>query len=892
MRTQSYIGQADLEYKMRVDSSLLKWFNFLIALLSLALVLVPITLVGSTPLAIPSIFEVSFWTTLLSAFDFRNLLLIVMGLVMVSFPIMAILWLIIPADDLDSYRNRVAKTNMIYLAIFVVFYAAFYAFGWITLSEGLMVPINYAWFPLNLAAFPNLFLSMMGWIVIASVGNASIGEGNPDNRRVILFQALSLLVSLGVMVTLFIPYYTRQDTIPIYGYDLFSIPGLIYPPALEAMLTYNQANFPMIVPLGVALLNIIVLLIVANVLSNFLTLVFNKPKKWLAILINSLLLLVGLVSVYFTFTYFEVWPSNPMNYIGVILVIVGSIGGILLAVFGIKEMDHDHYPFLIAGPKELVEHPIEAADMTAAPLPVPGTEKATAPATPVTKKVWQKQPIVIIELLLSVVFIALFFVDFYTRLGVGLKLLDVVVFGTPTNATVVQMFNLNASNWFLSSIVPFATFAQYTLLVLVVLFVLNLILRIVTLIVRKPLRMVSMVLSITMLVVALVTFYLTFTFFEIYWNAPLTYLGVIIFFVIAVIHLVFSMVLKPARAVAKDEPVVSAIEEPVTPQDSMPISARPKAAPVSNGNSATRLEAISLDEEVPAEEEAPVPLPTVELETINVFEMPSSVPVRTTPRQAPKPATQPQSEPVVSQPVPQVEPTPQPQRIAEPQPEIYDEPIAEPIRVAPKPKARPVSDDGDEDDGKPITFTRKGSSDTLFDELGSDEQEEFRRFYIDPGVDHKVPYLQYVIGGDNSQFFSNVFYYMSRYRKVISISMLTKIYEHIKVMLGDDNSEISHLNTQLIRIYFSRRNEPGVMKLLIAKCKEDIELNLNVLKVRDMYLYSFKRLVMVHEAMGNYTEAKRWVELALELNLDDKTKGGYPARLQRINAKIQLYTDN
>lgn len=886
MRTPSYIGQADLEYKMRVDNSLLKSFNIFVAIFALVFALVPLMIVDSTPLAIPSLFDVTFWNTFISPFNVRGAIMILLTLVLISYLVVTLVWLIIPSDDIDNYRNRMAKTNLVYLGIVLVTYVVFYAIGWITLTEGLMVPISYPWLPFSIPAFPSFLVSLIGWFVIASLGNAAIGEGNPSNRRIILFQFLALLAAIGSSVSLVVNYYVRQGTIPIIGYNLFSFPGLIYHPDLEAMLTFNEARFALIEPIGIALLNLIVVAIVVSIIVHFLTFVFNKPIKWLSILSNSLLLGLVLVSVYFTFTYFEVYPTNPAHYLGIIIIIVGSIAGILFAAFGIKELDHDHYPFVIQAPNAPVDHPIEPADLTAAPLPAAVPLAEPISAKPVEKKEtkpFTKPVLLVIELVVSILFIALLFVDFYTRLGVSIRLIDLV---TQTSSTVVTMLTANSANWLLASLVAFDVLAGWVLRSAIILLILNLVLRVVTLVIRRPLRILSLVLSSTLVFVALLLFYFSFTFFEVYWNQPLTYLGVLVILVVAIVHfLIALLVLKPAKAPQSEvTPVVSApVEASTQPVGSEPLTQQPL-----DSSRSTIVEAIPMDEEVYEQENTtPVPLPTVELETINVFEMPSvSVPIRTVPRSVAQPRPQPT---VVEEPVKSA-PTPQPQPVA-------NEPVIEPIRPVeqPKPMLKPIAEsitDSDEVEDKPFAFARSTLSDSLYINLDTIEKAEFKRYYIDPGVDHKVPYLQYVIGGDNSQFFSNVFYYMSRYRKVISVSLLTKIYDHIKSMLGDDYSEISHLNTQLIRIYFSRRNEPGVMKLLIAKCKEDIDLNLNTLKVHDMYLYSFKRLVMVHEAMGNYTEAKRWVELALELNLDDKTKGGYPARLQRIKSKIHLYTDN
>lgn len=864
MSTPSYIGQAALEKKMKKDLTSLKLFNVLISLLFLLLLLVPITHVSGSDVSLMSLLVPSFWTSLFNPFELVNFIQIAVGLIVIAYPITAVFWLLKSMGDIEFYRPRVATTNLIFITLFAILYGVYYSQGWITLTTGLFVQVTLPIINIVIPSVPSLFVSAIILLLTASLGNSIIGENLKANRKIVAFQMLALLLALGGAVSLFVPFYVRTDTLPILGYDLFSVPGAIYHANLELMLTANAGALAAIETIGMAVLNTLVILIVVNVLVQFLTLVLGKPIKWLSILFLSLLLIADLTSVYFALTYFEIWPTNVMNFLGTIIVTTATIAGMVVVILGVKRLDDDRYPTGTSDPA------VEVPSETPSEEPV----VAKKPAKP-----YHKLGLIIVETVLALLPIGFFFYPFFERLGTPISVFDFVVFGTITNADVITMFAANAGNWPLASIIDFATVAQYTLITLVVLFDLNILIRLLTWLTRRPLRILSMVWSIITLVVVGVTFYLSFTYFEIYWNQPLTYVGLIASVVLSVIHLLIAVLSKPHKSKV-DAPVADSVvgeEQPTTETQSEHVAETAVAEEkVEKLDEAIKPAPVKAEE--PVKKSAPLPLPTVELESLNVF---GEAAAPATMKAAPQPVIAPKQAPAPEAP----KPTPE---VAKPV-----EPIAEPIRVVPQPEPKPVATgEDDEVEAKPISFVHANGVDSLYQELNDAEKAEFRKFYIDPGVDHKVPYLQYVVGGDNSQYFSNVFYYMSRYRKIISIGLLTKIYEHIRAMLGDDYSEISHLNTQLIRIYFSRRSEPGVMKLLISKCKEDIELNLNVLKVHDVYLYSFKRLVMVHEGMGNYTEAKRWVEMALELNLDDKTKGGYPARLERIKSKIQLYTDN
>jgi tetratricopeptide (TPR) repeat protein len=147
--------------------------------------------------------------------------------------------------------------------------------------------------------------------------------------------------------------------------------------------------------------------------------------------------------------------------------------------------------------------------------------------------------------------------------------------------------------------------------------------------------------------------------------------------------------------------------------------------------------------------------------------------------------------------------------------------------------------------------------------------------------------LQFNPGKDNQAFFQNVFNQLYAYRKLISFDLLVALYDELSQQLGEQPSVLTAINEATIRIMFYRRKESIFLEQCETLCQEDIALHLDVLKTRSGFVYSFKRLAILLEKQGMFDDAIAMCDRAINLNLDDKTQGGYRGRRERITKRQQ-----
>jgi tetratricopeptide (TPR) repeat protein len=189
----------------------------------------------------------------------------------------------------------------------------------------------------------------------------------------------------------------------------------------------------------------------------------------------------------------------------------------------------------------------------------------------------------------------------------------------------------------------------------------------------------------------------------------------------------------------------------------------------------------------------------------------------------------------------------------------------------------------EEDEAKTVDLSKVVLKKTAFYEsLTPVLKAEFDRFFVLEGVDHVVKGLQFNPGQNNNLFFQNVFNSLYAYRKLISFDLLTALYEELSQQLAGQSTLITAVNEATIRIMFYRRKETIFLDQCEALCQEDIALHLDVLKTRSGFVYSFKRLAILLEKQGLYDDAIAMCDRAINLNLDDKTQGGYRGRKERI----------
>jgi len=189
----------------------------------------------------------------------------------------------------------------------------------------------------------------------------------------------------------------------------------------------------------------------------------------------------------------------------------------------------------------------------------------------------------------------------------------------------------------------------------------------------------------------------------------------------------------------------------------------------------------------------------------------------------------------------------------------------------------------EEDETKTIDLSKMAMKKTSFYEsLTPVLKAEFDRYFVLEGTDHVVKGLVFAPGKDNAAFFQNVFNQLYAYRKLISFNLLTALYEELLSQLEGQPALITAINEATIRIMFYRRKEAIFLDQCETLCQEDIALHLDVLRTRSGFVYSFKRLAILLEKQGLYEDAIAMCDRAINLNLDDKTQGGYRGRKERI----------
>jgi tetratricopeptide (TPR) repeat protein len=192
----------------------------------------------------------------------------------------------------------------------------------------------------------------------------------------------------------------------------------------------------------------------------------------------------------------------------------------------------------------------------------------------------------------------------------------------------------------------------------------------------------------------------------------------------------------------------------------------------------------------------------------------------------------------------------------------------------------------EEDEAKSVDLSKVTLKKTAFYEsLTPVLKAEFDRLFVLEGQDHVIKGLQFNPGKDNNVFFQNVFNQLYAYRKLISYGLLTALYEELTQLLSGQPSLVTAVNEATIRIMFYRRKEAIFLEQCEALCQEDIALHLDVLKTRSGFVYSFKRLAILLEKQGLFEDAIAMCDRAINLNLDDKTQGGYRGRKERIQKR-------
>lgn len=188
-------------------------------------------------------------------------------------------------------------------------------------------------------------------------------------------------------------------------------------------------------------------------------------------------------------------------------------------------------------------------------------------------------------------------------------------------------------------------------------------------------------------------------------------------------------------------------------------------------------------------------------------------------------------------------------------------------------------------ESKTIYGVKVNANTEFYTQLKEAQKQEFKRLFIDEGNDHLATQLQYKVGANNDNFFDKLYNYIYRYRRSISLPLLTSLLEEGLRLSKDDVQSQSNVFEACIRTAYTRRANASFLEATVAWSQRDVELHDNELKTKDKYAYSYKRLAIVLEKQGRFDEAILLVEKALSKGLLDETVGEYPERLERLKAQ-------
>lgn len=107
---------------------------------------------------------------------------------------------------------------------------------------------------------------------------------------------------------------------------------------------------------------------------------------------------------------------------------------------------------------------------------------------------------------------------------------------------------------------------------------------------------------------------------------------------------------------------------------------------------------------------------------------------------------------------------------------------------------------------------------------------------------------------------------------------------------GDNPSDRHFVYNSLIELYYKQRDErEDAIEKCIKYCNEDIDRIDEFLREwrgEPPRIPAFRRLAIIYENQGEYERAIEICDHALDLGLDDGTKGGFEGRKQRIQNKM------
>ena len=161
-------------------------------------------------------------------------------------------------------------------------------------------------------------------------------------------------------------------------------------------------------------------------------------------------------------------------------------------------------------------------------------------------------------------------------------------------------------------------------------------------------------------------------------------------------------------------------------------------------------------------------------------------------------------------------------------------------------------------------FTAKAD---FYGRLSSGLQQEFSNIFIKEGTPRLIPEVTFVQGQSNQAFFGQVFNFIFRLRKVLSLGLLTAMVEEGLRLADQDAASKTNIYEAGIRVAYARRSNASFLQYAEKLSREDVVLHQRVLQTKNQYVYSVKRLAIILEKKQAFEDAIQLVNAALERGL-------------------------
>ncbi|MGI6701896.1 MAG: hypothetical protein ACOX3U_05515 [Christensenellales bacterium] len=172
-------------------------------------------------------------------------------------------------------------------------------------------------------------------------------------------------------------------------------------------------------------------------------------------------------------------------------------------------------------------------------------------------------------------------------------------------------------------------------------------------------------------------------------------------------------------------------------------------------------------------------------------------------------------------------------------------------------------------------------ADDFYNTLPYKLRQEFQELFMNPVGVSISRFPQYVLNGDNTEFFKNVIKYIDIMGKSVSFELTLILYEYVVKLYAADKAFISECNRKLLDAAKVRESvNSSIADIAEEVCIKEIKLMMKKDLLKTVPV--IKRLISIYIKKENFEAALQLTETAIKLNFYDETPGGYEAKRKNI----------